>query len=95
MCVTGTGPGEVVDSCEYEVEGTGQTRWIDLRGQEFAVEVYELASGELIEEYTEQVGGACPSTVFCTTYDDTSVTCPDAVDAITGRDDLAAIFSRW
>jgi hypothetical protein len=97
MCVSaGSGQGVVVDTCEYEVIGyPGGTESVDLYGREYSVEVYELATGEVIESYTEQVGGDCPSSVECTSYNYTVVTCPESVAAHVGRDDLADIFDRW
>lgn len=95
MCVTGQGQSAVIDTCEYEVIGSAGTESIDLLGHEYSVEVYELATGEVIEEYTAKTGGDCPFSVECTSYNYTVVTCPDTVDATNERNDFDDIFDRW
>ena len=89
-CVSGPEDGSFLTTCEYYAV-MGSEDEVDLYTSVFEVEVYALRTGELVESYSEEIGGSCPETISYTydlwSHEDTF---PDSITARYDpkRDDL-------
>jgi hypothetical protein len=51
--------GEFQDSCQYS-SPSGGTFWGVFYAHEFSIKAYEFKTGELVEDYTREIGNPCP-----------------------------------
>lgn len=96
VCVDGPERGSHQQTCPYE-PGTGQLLEpfveVDFYASEFTVEAYELATGELVAEYSEEVGDPCPAVLEYDSYTYLDIV-PNTYDSDYSNADVRAIFDR-
>ncbi|MEU5154030.1 hypothetical protein [Glycomyces sp. NPDC021274] len=61
VCVDAEG-GEFQEACQYR-RPSGDTYWAYFFAHRFTITAYALQTGEVVEEYTREIGNPCPSTL--------------------------------
>lgn len=60
-CVEGPAMGEFQESCRY---GSGGEIWLMFHAARFDITVYELRTGEVVDEYSREIGDPCPDRFY-------------------------------
>ncbi|WP_152486979.1 hypothetical protein [Nocardiopsis halotolerans] len=96
VCVEGPERGSLQQTCYYEPgadQMLGGAAEVDFYATEFTVRAYELRTGELVEDYSEEIGDPCPATLE---YDSHSFIdrVPGSYDSDYSDADVRSIFDR-
>ncbi|GAB3655532.1 hypothetical protein [Glycomyces tarimensis] len=99
VCVEGPERGSYQETCYYEPGadqllspfGPNQAE-VDFYASRFTVKAYELRTGEVVEEYSEEIGDPCPDELEYEYYLIDSV--PSEYDSDYSNADVRAMFER-
>ncbi|MFE1397221.1 hypothetical protein ACFW53_04695 [Nocardiopsis dassonvillei] len=98
VCVEGPERGGYQETCYYEpgedqvLPLYGTSVGVDFYASEFTVRAYELRTGELVEEYSEEIGDPCPDVLEYDSYYLDSV--PSEYDSDYSDAGIRAVFDR-
>ncbi|WP_152521269.1 hypothetical protein [Nocardiopsis ganjiahuensis] len=97
VCAEGPERGSLQQTCAYEpgesqLEPRGFVE-VDFYASEFTVEAYELRSGELVADYSAEVGDPCPGVLEYGSSPYLDIV-PDEYDSDYSDADVRAIFDR-
>lgn len=62
-CVDGPSMGEFQEACRYSTSG-GDVIWLFFYGARFDITVYELRTGEVVDQYSREIGDPCPGSFY-------------------------------
>ena len=100
VCVEGPERGSYQQTCYYETGADQQLTSleghakVDFYASEFTVKAYELRTGELVEDYSEEVGDPCPGELQYTNNSLMGDIVPSTYDSDYTDADVRSIFDR-